>query len=135
MNSNSLKKTANGLLVQNVQYDKEMQESVDQYSMIRGGEAFNDEGADDTVKSFADGDYDKRVKFNEVPEGTRTTECQDKAVNMPLGKKTGNYSKIMNLPNKDFGQWHQNDFLNNMDAIADDEGKQGPPQSQATMHR
>ena len=78
--------------------------------MIRGADTFNDEAGDDTVKSFADGGYEKRVKFNEVPEPTRATECQERAVNMPLGKKTGNCSKIMNLPQKDFGQWHQNDF-------------------------
>lgn len=86
----------NGLLVQNVPYDKEMQESVDQYSMIRGADTFNEEMGDDTVKSFADGGYEKRVKFNEVPESTRATECQERAVNMALGKKTGNYTKIIN---------------------------------------
>ena len=57
--------------------------------MIRGGDAYGDEVADD-VKSFADGSYEKRVKFNEVPESTRTTECQDRVMNMQLGKKTGN---------------------------------------------
>lgn len=37
--------------------------------MIRGRDTFNDYGEeDDTVKSFADGEYSKRVKFNEVPD-------------------------------------------------------------------
>lgn len=51
---------------------------------------------------------------------------------MELGKKTGNLSKIMNLPQKDFEQWGQNDFLSNMDELA---GKPRDPQSQQNVAR
>ena len=86
--------------------------------MARACDHYEDE-ADDTVKSFADGeDSNRRIKYNEVPDdSTRTTMCQDKAMGMNLGKKTGNLSKIMNLPPKDYDQWNQADFLSNMEEI------------------
>lgn len=65
--------------------------------MIRAGQ--NGEDEDDTVKSFADGQSQRRVQhqYNEVPDqsGTRTTECQDTEL---LAKKTGEWSKIRDLP-------------------------------------
>lgn len=96
-----LKKTGHfldGLLVQNVPYDKDMQETVERYSMARGRDAYNEDEEDDTVKSFADGSSSRRIAYNEVPDqSTRTTECQER-MNANLGKKAGNLSRIMNLP-------------------------------------
>lgn len=84
-------------MVQNVPYDKAMEETVARYSRMRGRDPQDEE--DDTVKSFADGEPQRRIKYNEVPDAsTRTTECQERAMNMQLGKKAGNLSKIMNLP-------------------------------------
>lgn len=53
------------IVVQNVQYDADMKAQVERYSEIRAGD---DE--DDTVKSFADGQSQRRVQhqYNEVPD-------------------------------------------------------------------
>lgn len=69
---------SDSLLVQNVPYDKDMQARVDQYSLIRSRDA-NEDGEDDTVKSFADGGQNRRVEFYEVPDSTRTAEYQQRA--------------------------------------------------------
>ena len=49
-----------GIVVQNVQYDKDMQAEVLRYSMLRAGQHGDEE--DDTVKSFADGPSPRRAQ-------------------------------------------------------------------------
>lgn len=39
----------------NVPYDRDMQDKVKHYSMVRSRDGRNDDGDEDTVKSFADG--------------------------------------------------------------------------------
>jgi len=117
------------LLVQNVPYDKDMQARVDQYGLIRSRGAPNEDGEDDTVKSFADGGQHRRVEFYEVPDSTRMAEYQSQRVGQQQhGKKAGKGANpLMNLPQKDFEKYVRKDFDETMELAFADEEKQFRP--------